>query len=68
MWAGGKKKVLAGLGAPARSRPPAIARSLTNCGVALFFPFFWFFLIYFFWFFGDGPGILGEWVYDTPIF
>jgi hypothetical protein len=62
-------------GWPATSgRSLAAARSLKNCGLAAFFLFFWFFNIFLISFldvkrkFGDGPSILGEWVYNTLIF
>jgi hypothetical protein len=34
----------------------------------LFFTIFEFFFHFYFWYYDDGPGILGEWVYSTSIF
>jgi hypothetical protein len=77
MWARGGRKILPRVSLPVCSRRvtsgylPVVACSLTNYGLAPFFPFFSIFLVYFFSFlkkFGDGPGILEEWVYNTLIF
>jgi hypothetical protein len=43
------------------------SQSNTNCGWAPF-PIFFSYLTKIFGLFGDGPSILGEWVYNTPIF
>ena len=48
---------------------PVAARKLTDCRLAP--SFFWQLLnfkFYFFWYFEDGHGIMGEWMYNTSIF
>jgi hypothetical protein len=52
-------------------RQPTVARSLIDCGLAAWPPFFAVFAFFFHFFFlahKDGPSILGEWVYSTPFF
>jgi hypothetical protein len=55
-------------------RPLATAHTLPNYGLLYCPPFFCYFFIFLNFFFGvmrkfgDGLGILREWVYNTPIF
>jgi hypothetical protein len=59
---------LTGLGLAGDQRSP-VGRGLTPGPVRLF-PFFWNFIFYFIFIFGslkNGLGVLGEWVYNTPI-
>jgi hypothetical protein len=70
--ASGRPLVTSRTSHPATGQRPAVARqprvSLTVCGTPNFLQFFNYFFDFCFGSVENGPRLLGEWVYNTPIF